>query len=149
MPPRMPPRVVPLFPGTTPTPQKPRGIRLNLAGSSRIVNFCMDGEVVVQIPGREDAVTEGSSARQEDNVVEGNFVDFGLTSLPFGIATAAGAVRPVITGNTIVGAHQALHFSGLAPGEAFGVAGTCSLDPERACGTNADCFLTAPPAATP
>ena len=134
--------VVPLFPGTTPTPQKPRGIRLNL-GSSRITNFCLDGEVVFQIPGREAAVTEGSSARQEDNVVEENFVDFGLTSLPFGIATAAGAVRPVISGNTIVGAHQALHFSGLAPGEAFGVAGTCSLDPERACGTNADCFLTA------
>jgi hypothetical protein len=103
----------------------------------------MDGEVVFQIPGREAAVTEGSSARQEDNVVEGNFVDFGLTSLPFGIATAAGAVRPVISGNTIVGAHQALHFSGLGPGEAFGVAGTCSLDSDRACGTNADCFLTA------
>jgi len=134
--------VVPLFPGTTPSPQKPRGIRLNL-GSARITNFCMDGELLVQIPGREDAVTEGSSSRQEDNVVEGNFVDFGLTSLPFGIATAAGAVRPVITGNTIVGAHQALHFSGLAPGEAFGIAGTCSFDPERACGTNADCFLTA------
>src|SRR6185369_2212167 len=50
----------------------------------------------------------------------------------------------LISGNTIVGAHQALHFSGLAPGEAFGVAGTCSLDAERACGTNADCFLTAP-----
>lgn len=134
--------VVPLFPGTTPSPQKPRGIRLNL-GSARITNFCMDGELLVQIPGREDAVTEGSSARQEDNVVKGNFVDFGLTSLPYGIATAAGAVRPVIKGNTIVGAHQALHFSGLAPGEAFGVAGACSLDPERACGTDADCFLAA------
>ena len=134
--------VVPLFPGTTPSPQKPRGIRLNL-GSARITNFCMDGELLVQIPGREDAVAEGSSSRQEDNVVEGNFVDFGLTSLPYGIATAAGAVRPVIKGNTIVGAHQALHFSGLAPGEAFGVAGTCSDDPERACGTDADCFLAA------
>ncbi|HEU0107694.1 MAG TPA: hypothetical protein VFT38_16055, partial [Vicinamibacteria bacterium] len=137
--------VVPLFPGTTPTPQKPRGIRMNLAPTppSRLINFCMDGEVI-QIPGREDALTPGSSARQEDNVVEGNFVDFGLTSAPYGIATAAGAVRPVITGNTIVGAHQALHFSGLAPGEMFGVAGTCSLDPERACATSADCFLTSP-----
>jgi hypothetical protein len=134
--------IVPLFPGTAQSPQKPRGIRQNL-GSARITNFCMDGELLVQIPGREDAVNEGSSARQEDNVVEGNFVDFGLTSLPFGIATAAGAVRPLITGNTIVGAHQALHFSGLAPGEPFGVAGTCSDDPERACGSDEDCFLTA------
>ena len=132
--------LVPLFPGTTPSPQRPRGIRMNL-GFGRVTNFCLAGELL-QIPGREAALTD-SSLLQEDNVVESNYVDFGLTSAPFGIATAAGAVRPVIASNTITGAHQALHFSGLGPGELFGVAGHCSLDASRACGANSDCNINA------
>jgi nitrous oxidase accessory protein NosD len=123
---------VPLFPGTVLTPQRLRGIRLNI-GSLTVMNFCMDGELI-QIPAR-------TTIRQEDNVVEGNVVDVGLTALPFGIATAAGAVRPVLAGNTIVGAHQALHFSGIAPGDDFGIPGHCSLDAQRACGANADCNI--------
>jgi len=123
---------VPLFPGGLSTPQRLRGIRLNI-GNAAVTNFCMDGELI-QIVGSQ-------SVRQEDNVVEGNFVDVGLTTLPFGIATAAGAVRPVLSGNTIVGAHQALHFSGIAPGDDFGIPGHCSLDAQRACGVNADCNI--------
>jgi hypothetical protein len=123
---------VPLFPGTLLIPQKLRGIRLNI-GNAAVMNFCMDGELI-QIPAR-------TTIRQEDNVVEGNFVDVGLVSAPFGIATAAGAVRPVLVGNTIVGAHQALHFSGIAPGDEFGVPGHCSFDAQRACGVNADCNI--------
>ncbi len=130
--------LVPLFPGATPSPQRPRGIRMNL-GFGRVTNFCLAGELL-QIPGREAALTD-ASLLQEDNIVESNYIDFGLTSAPFGIATAAGAVRPVIASNTITGAHQALHFSGLGPGELFGVAGHCSLDASRACGANSDCNI--------
>jgi hypothetical protein len=130
--------LVPLFPGTAPSPQRPRGIRMNL-GFGRVTNFCLAGDLL-QIPGREAALTD-SSLLQEDNLVESNYIDFGLAGAPFGIATAAGAVRPVIASNTITGAHQALHFSGLGPGELFGVAGHCSLDASRACGANSDCNI--------
>jgi hypothetical protein len=131
--------LVPLFPGTTPSPQKPRGIRLNL-GSSRITNFCMDGDLVpdprargrghgrlVRAPGRQRG--GGELRRLRPDLA-------ALRHRHRGRRRAPGA-----HGNTVVGAHQALHFSGLAPGEAFGVAGTCSLDSDRACGTNADCFI--------
>lgn len=123
---------VPLFPGPLTSPQRLRGIRLNI-GNAAVSSFCMDGELI-QILARTDI-------RQDDTVVEGNFVDVGLVTAPFGIATAAGAVRPVLVGNTIVGAHQALHFSGIAPGDEFGVPGHCKLDAQRACGVNADCNI--------
>jgi Periplasmic copper-binding protein (NosD) len=123
---------VPLFPGALSTPQRLRGIRLNV-GNAAVSSFCMDGELI-QILARQDI-------RQEDNVVEGNFVDVGLLTSPFGIATAAGVVRPLLSGNTIVGAHQALHFSGIAPGDDFGIPGHCSFDAQRACGVNADCNI--------
>jgi nitrous oxidase accessory protein NosD len=123
---------VPLFPGPLTSPQRLRGIRLNI-GNAAVSSFCMDGELI-QILARTDI-------RQDDTVVEGNFVDVGLVTAPFGIATAAGAVRPVLVGNTIVGAHQALHFSGIAPGDDFGVPGHCKVDAQRACGVNADCNI--------
>jgi nitrous oxidase accessory protein NosD len=123
---------VPLFPGALSTPQRLRGIRLNI-GNAAVSSFCMDGELI-QILARQDI-------RQEDNVVEGNFVDVGLLTSPFGIATAAGVVRPLLSGNKIVGAHQALHFSGIAPGDDFGIPGHCAFDAQRACGVNADCNI--------
>ena len=133
---------VPTFPGTKVVGgQRTRGIRLALGGN-RVLNFCIDGDII-QIPGLRDALNEGSPARQEHNIVKGNYIDVGLVTLPFGIANATGSVRPVLEGNTIVGAHQGFHFSGIQPGEDFGVAGHCTLDPQRACGTTDDCFLAA------
>jgi hypothetical protein len=147
--------VVPVYPGTTPEPQvRPRGFHLNVAGAGpgvRVSTICLDAEhgELVQIPGREETLTDGSHFRQEGNVVEGNTVDVGLTA-SFAIANGTGSVRPALVGNIIVGAHQGFHFSGAkAPDELYQVAGHCSDDPQRYCGgdtlipTNPDteCFI--------
>jgi nitrous oxidase accessory protein NosD len=152
--------VVPVYPGTTPEPQvRPRGIHLTLAGAGpgvRVSTICLDAEQgeLVQIPGRAEVIETDPNFdphfRQEGNVVEGNIVDVGLTG-SFAIANGTGSVRPVLVGNTIVGAHQAFHFSGAKPpDELFQAAGRCSLDPQRYCGgdtifpnnnPDAECFI--------
>ena len=63
--------LVPLFPGTTPSPQRPRGIRMNLGFGARHELLHCRGPAV-QIPGREAAADRSSSLLQEDNVVESN-----------------------------------------------------------------------------
>jgi hypothetical protein len=138
--------VNPLYPGAKPSPRvRPIGIRQNLVGGApAVTNICLGGELVLQIAGSADAIQAGSHARQEDNVVEGNFLDCGNIAAPFCIATATGAVRPRIAGNTIVGAHQGLHFSGIAPGDTYNVAGHCHDDPLRACSTTTECNKTDP-----
>jgi len=137
----------PLYPGARAVARvRPIGIRQNLVGGApAVTNICLGKELVLQIAGSADAIQEGSHARQEDNVVEGNFLDCGNIAAPFCIATATGAVRPRVAGNTIVGAFQALHFSGNAPGvDTFNVAGHCSLDAQRACTVDSECNKTDP-----
>ena len=135
----------PLYPGVRVGRVRPIGIRQNLTGAApALVNVCIGGQLAVQIAASADAIPEDSGARQQDNRVEGNFLDCGNIASPFCVATAAGAVHPRLIGNTVVGAHQALHFSGIAKGEAYPVAGHCSLDAERACTASTQCTGTDP-----